>query len=167
MNTEAKTNALPFSHINWSILSYKLEQNTETQTLVYVESGNIIHAGWVTDNILFISCFILMFQEHEAHDYCAEVSGLPYLSHSKVPHPPCGTGYSQMASYKQHRQSNLCAKSVLGHALLPVKQTNKQTKISSRIASPAISSWRTNTRQRCSKFFPSVSANSPPQKKEL
>lgn len=46
-------------------------------------------------------------------------------------------------------------------------KTNKQTKISSIIASPATSSWRTNTRQRCSKFFLSVSASSPPQKKEL
>lgn len=120
--------------------------------------------------ILFCSpaaLFLHCFHEHEAHNRCAELPRLPYLSHSKAPHPPCGTGYSQMASYKQHRQSNLCAKSVLGHASLPVKQTNKQTKISSRIASPATSSWRTNTRQRCSKFFLSVSAGSPPQKKEL
>lgn len=46
-------------------------------------------------------------------------------------------------------------------------KTNKQTKISSRTASPATSSWRTNTRQRCSEFFSSASAHSPLQKKQL
>lgn len=88
-----------------------------------MQSGNKIHAGCVTGIILFPSC---CFHAHEAHNSCAGLPRLPYLSHSKAPRPPCGTGYSQTVSYRQHRQSNWCAKSVSGHASLPAKQTNKQ-----------------------------------------
>jgi len=144
-------------------LSYKVEKNTGREALVYAESENKIHAGWVTDFVYQLLCSCVASIQHEACDPWAELSSLPYLSHNKVPHPPCERGYSRTASYKQHRQSNLCAKSVLGHASLPVKQINKQTKISSRITCPAT----TSCRKVQGRFFPSVSVNSPPQKKEV